>query len=157
MQHLHFLPQKAFILRSKVNDGCENALGGKTESVIQMFEPLVTFTILLVMLFSLPALGLVLTSKQTHKPLMNGDRWLASEAKGGWRPVASANDKLWGWGQAPDPVWALISSFVNERSAGSSPRVCLALMALKWERTKWYCSFALISKSFLKCLLHTHS
>lgn len=32
--------------------------------------------------FSLPALGLVLTSKQTRKALMNGDRRLAECSKG---------------------------------------------------------------------------
>lgn len=51
------------------------------------------------LLFSLPALGLVLTSKQTRKALMNGDRQLAECSKGR---------------QAPDPLWASVSPFVNE-------------------------------------------
>lgn len=52
--------------------------GGKIESMIQMYELLVTLIILRVMLlFSLPALGLVLTSKQACKAVMNGDRRLA--------------------------------------------------------------------------------
>ena len=34
-------------------------------------------------------------------------------AKGGWRPAASAIGKLWGLGQAPDPLWALVPPFVS--------------------------------------------
>lgn len=53
--------------------------GGKIESMIQMYELLVVTLIILrvMLLFSLPALGLVLTSKQACKAVMNGDRRLA--------------------------------------------------------------------------------
>ena len=35
-------------------------------------------------------------------------------SKGGQRPAASATDKLWDLEQAPDPLWASVSPFINE-------------------------------------------
>ena len=86
-------------------------------------------------LFSLPALGLVLTSKQTlYKTLMNGDRLLVEWSKGGRRPATTATDKLWDLEEAPDPLWASVSPFLNEGGwTGSSLRILPTLTALKWE------------------------
>lgn len=94
-------------------------LGGRggRESLIQDQELLLTIILLLMLLFSLPALGLVRTSEQTlRKALMNGDRRLLERSKGGQRPAASPTDKPGNLEQVPDPLWASVSQTVNEET-----------------------------------------
>lgn len=46
---------------------------------------------------------------------MSGDRQLAERNKGRQETRCFCIDKLWDWGQTPDPLWASVSPFVNER------------------------------------------
>lgn len=80
-------------------------LWGQTESTVQMHELfLVTFLILLILLlFSLPALGLALTSKQTIKALKIGDRWPASRSKGRPETCCFRHGQAVGFGASPPP------------------------------------------------------
>ena len=79
-------------------------LWGKTESMIQMYELLrVTFILLLLLLFSLPALGLVLTSRQTLKALMNWRQMAGGRSKGRLETCCFRHWQAVGFGASPRP------------------------------------------------------
>lgn len=108
------------------------------------------------LLFSLPALGLVRTSEQTlSKALMNGDRRLVERSKGGQRPAASSIDKPGNLEQVPDPLWASVSRSVNE-GTGLGP-LYRSFQLWGSEVGMNEVLLFLLTKSSLKCLVHIHA